>query len=299
MKIVAVIVTYNAMKWVDRCMQSLRDSFMPVVPVVVDNGSTDGTRDYLPAHYPEAVFLPQAENLGFGQANNVGLRYALQIDADYALLLNQDAWIDAHMIVQLIRFSDGRTILSPIQLNGKADDFDRLFRRNTIRRSSSIHTLTEVRKGDYPRPFEAAAAAAACWLIPREVIRRVGGFNPLFFQYGEDSNYLCRAFYYGYKLKVVPTAFMCHDRNTHGNPQLYQHRIVWRYLLLYATDIRQQPSFGHLLRICGYWCRQGLRSHRLFTMIGQSVSGLFLLWRHRGAIRDSRNEEQTPAPTWL
>lgn len=299
MKIVAVIVTYNAMKWVDRCMQSLRDSFIPVETVVVDNGSTDGTRDYLPAHYPEVIFLPQDENLGFGQANNVGLRFALENNADYALLLNQDAWIDAQMLVQLIRFSDGKSVLSPIQLNGQGTDFDRNFNRNTISRSSDILSLMELKNGHKTRPFFAEAAAAACWLIPIEIIRSVGGFNPLFFQYGEDHNYLDRVFFHGYQLEVVPTAFMCHDRNQYGNAQLYQHKIVYRYLLLYATDIRQQPSFRHLLRICGYWCREGLRNHRLLKMIGQSISGLFLLWKNKAAILESRNEEQIPGSTWL
>lgn len=313
MKIVAVIVTYNAMRWVDRCMQSLRESFIPVRPVVIDNGSTDGTRSYLPAHYPEAVWMPQEENLGFGQANNLGLRYTLEHNADYALLLNQDAWIDRQMLVQLIRFSDQQTILSPIQMNGQATDFDRLFRQNTIRRSSDITSLHEVRIGDFSRPFRADAAAAACWLIPRSIIETVGGFNPLFFQYGEDSNYLCRAFYHGFSLKVVPTAFMCHDRDTavsnkaggagegqsHGNPQLYQRRIVYRYLLLHATDIRRRPTLRHSLRICGFWCREGLHSKRFLRMIWESLAGLFLIFRNRKAILSSREQEQTSSPSWL
>lgn len=299
MKIVAVIVTYNAMKWVDRCMQSLRNSFIPVVPVVVDNGSIDGTRDYLPAHYPEAIFLPQDENLGFGQANNVGLRYAKEQEADYALLLNQDAWIDAQMLVQLLRFSDGHSLLSPIQLNGQGTDFDRNFNQNTILRSSDITSLMDLKSGGYSRPFEAVAAAAACWLIPREIIFNVGGFNPLFFQYGEDHNYLDRVFFHGYKLKVVPTAFMCHDRKQFGHPQLYQRQIVYRYLLLRATDINCRPSLVPLLRICGFWCREGLKHRRFLHFLCQSISGMVRLFFNREEIRKSRETEQIFQSSWL
>ena len=74
MIIYAIIVTYNAMRrsWIERCLDSLRGSSVPVTPIVIDNGSTDETRTFVPQRYPEAVWLPQEKNLGFGQANNIG-----------------------------------------------------------------------------------------------------------------------------------------------------------------------------------------------------------------------------------
>ena len=287
------------MKWIDRCLQSLQQSYLPIQTIVIDNGSTDGLRQYVPAHYPDIVWLPQEQNLGFGQANNIGLRYALDNNADYALLLNQDAWINAEMLVQLLRFDDRQCILSPIHLNGQGSDFDFNFKKNTISRSSNICNLRELKSGDKLKPFEARAAAAACWLIPSTIIQKVGGFNPLFFQYGEDHNYLDRAFYHGFHLKVVPTTFACHDRNQYGNSQLYHKCLVYRYLLIKATDINEQPTFGQYLHICGFWCKKGLHNRKLFKMIGQSISGLIRLRRNRKAIKESRAAEQAVGPTWL
>jgi len=287
------------MKWIDHCLRSLRDSYIPIQTMVIDNGSTDGTRDFVPANYPDAIWMPQDENLGFGQANNIGLRYALDNNADYALLLNQDAWINQEMLVQLLRYDDKKSILSPIHLNGKGDDFDSNFRHNTISHSSDINSLRELKRGDKLRPFQANAVAAACWLIPAEIIKKVGGFNPLFFQYGEDHNYLDRVFYHGFGLKVVPTTFACHDRYQHGNRQLYQHRVVYRYLLLKATDINIEPKGKDYLKICGFWCRKGLKVHKPFKFIGQSISGLWRLFRNRKKIRESRIAEQNIGTTWL
>ena len=93
LNIYAVIVTYNGMKWVERCLDSLRQSTYPITPIVIDNLSTDGSKEYIPSHFPEVIWLPQEKNLGFGQGNNVGMRYALEHDADYVLLLNQDAYL--------------------------------------------------------------------------------------------------------------------------------------------------------------------------------------------------------------
>lgn len=299
MKVIAVIVTYNAMKWIDRCMTSLRNSDVPIDIVVIDNGSTDGTRDYLPQHYPDIIWLPQEHNLGFGQANNIGLQYALTHDGDYVLLLNQDAWIDHDMITKLLSHDDNRTILSPIHLNGNGNDFDSNFRDNTVLRFSDITSLQELKDNQKVAPFEAKAVAAACWLVPIAVIRTIGGFNPLFFHYGEDHNFLDRAFYHGFTLKVIPNTFAYHDRKQFGNKRLYQKNLVYRYLLLCATNINTTPHLGNYLHICGFWCREGLKHKQLFHFICQSFSGLWQILRHRKQISDSRHKEQTAGLSWL
>ena len=119
-KIYTIIVTYNAMQrnWIDRCLMSLQKSTVPTIPVLIDNGSIDGTREHIPTHYPDVVWLPQDRNLGFGQANNIGIRYALEHQADYVLLLNQDAAIDADTIFKMLEVSDGYSLISPVHLNG-------------------------------------------------------------------------------------------------------------------------------------------------------------------------------------
>ena len=91
--IYTIIVTYNGLKWYDRCFGSLRTSDVPVHTVVIDNASSDGSVAYIREHFPEVTVIEEKENLGFAKANNVGMRYALDHGADYVFLLNQDAWI--------------------------------------------------------------------------------------------------------------------------------------------------------------------------------------------------------------
>ena len=104
MKIYTIIVTYNAMQrnWITRSIDSLSKSTIETTPVIIDNGSTDGTRNYVPEHYPNAVWMPQDKNLGFGQANNLGMKYALEHQADYILLLNQDATLAPDAIEKML-----------------------------------------------------------------------------------------------------------------------------------------------------------------------------------------------------
>ena len=227
MKIYAIIVTYNAMQrgWIDRCMQSLQASTVLLTPIIVDNGSTDGTREHIPDTYSDIIWLPQDRNLGFGQANNVGIRYALEHQADYVLLLNQDAALAPDAIEKMLAVSDGESLLSPLHLNGDGTRIDELF-RYSLRQSVNLMADDLLIRYQLSPSYESAEICAACWFMPVALIRKIGGFNPLFFHYSEDNNYYHRLQYHGVKTLLVPDTFMFHDRLLQGNVQAYnRHRL--------------------------------------------------------------------------
>src|SRR4029453_18865179 len=85
MTVSAIVVTYNGMPWVERCLESVRD----YETIVVDHGSTDGTVELVRRRFPEAHVIEE-ENLGMGGGNNAGMRLA---SGRYFLLLNSDAWL--------------------------------------------------------------------------------------------------------------------------------------------------------------------------------------------------------------
>ena len=118
-KILVIIVTYNAMKWAEKCFTSLRNSSVTSDVIVVDNGSTDGSQEFIHEHFPEVELIENKENLGFGRANNIGLRKALEDKYEYAYLLNQDAWVLPNTFEELIAVSEKHPeygVLSPMQL---------------------------------------------------------------------------------------------------------------------------------------------------------------------------------------
>src|SRR5690606_11284840 len=60
--------------------------------------------------------------------------------------------------------------------------------------------------------FDIDFVNAACWLISKDCLKKVGGFNPYFFQYGEDRDYVNRVFYHKFKVGIVSSVFVHHDR---------------------------------------------------------------------------------------
>lgn len=213
--IYAIVVTYNGVRWVDRCFSSFRRSSVPLAPVVVDNGSADGTVACIRCNYPEVKIIRNVCNRGFGQANNAGIRYALQQGADYVLLLNQDAWIFENTVEVLLSAATPEYgIVSPVHLDGTGRALDGNFRMFLSANPMPMldDFLTGRSGGICPLPFVNAAA----WLLSRGAIERVGGFDPLFFHYGEDDNYCQRILYHGLKVGVAPASFICHDSNEKG-----------------------------------------------------------------------------------
>src|SRR5690554_4017590 len=114
------------MQWLPKCLDSCKKYSV----TIVDNGSTDGTLNFIETNHPNITLLKQDKNLGFGQGNNLGIRQALDRGAAYVFLLNQDAYLQEGCIETLLALHKKNPeygILSPIHLNGKGNRLDRNF----------------------------------------------------------------------------------------------------------------------------------------------------------------------------
>lgn len=233
-KVLVIVVTFNGMKWLDRCLGSVRSSEVPADLFVVDNCSTDGSADFVEREYPDAVLIRNSENLGFTEANNMGFRYALENGYDFAYLLNQDAWIFPSTLGDLIEAADEKSaILSPEQKAADGVSYDKLFEKNVLSKITSID-------GSVPRVM------AAHWLVNVDILRKIGLFNPLFPIYGQDDNLCDRARYMGYKVRVVSGVSAIHDRLYRKEPL---ERIVYRNFFTSSLVRLADPSRNYLLEL--------------------------------------------------
>lgn len=224
MKVFSIVVTFNGEKWVEKCFGSLVNSSIDDHTILcIDNGSTDSTVALVRHKFPNVQIIEKGENLGFGKANNIGLKKALDEGADFVFLLNQDAWIangTINKLVEAIMKNPSFAILSPVHLNGKGDAYDHLFEKY----QAKMHHLAD-EELYYKVPFDQLAVIpvafvnAALWLMSRKVLETVGGFNPFFFLYGEDREYISRCRHFDLKIGIVPEALGWHDRSKDYNRQ--------------------------------------------------------------------------------
>lgn len=254
-KVLVIVVTYNAMQWVDRCLNSIFSSSIPLDVYIVDNGSTDGSQDYIKSHYSTILFYQSRKNLGFGRANNIGMQYAIDNDYDYAYLLNQDAWLMPDTIEELISIHKENScygILSPFQLQANMQHLDTNFALWVCSWESNKFLLDDLFFHNRKSVYSVPMVMAAHWLISKDCLKLVGGFSPTFPHYGEDNNYTNRVWYHGYKVGIVPSAIAVHDREFRKETKekdLYITYITNLSRMSYIYCPEQNPMFRMSMRM--------------------------------------------------
>lgn len=209
-KTYTVIVTYNAIKWIKSCLDSIKNQSEIIV---VDNNSSDNTLEVISENYKDVIIIKSPVNLGFGKANNLGISKALDLGAQYVFLLNQDVYVQEKVISNLISAFDSELkfgIISPVHCNGSGNKLDFMFGKYLLK-NSAIY-LDALRGKPSKTVYEVSFVNAAAWMISKECLEHVGGFDPVFFHYGEDENYCQRLIHQGFKIGVMPSTFIFHDR---------------------------------------------------------------------------------------
>jgi len=228
-KVTCVIVTYNGIRWIEKCLKSVLASTVPCDIVIVDNQSTDKTCELIRLKFPHVLLIQSNENLGFGKANNIGLQIAYDNGAEHFFLLNQDAWIKPRTIERLLeqqKIHPEYGVLSPLHFY-KDKQLDAKF-RIYIRRKKEI--INQAHKAGNAQIFSVNFVNAAVWLINRACIEKVGLFAPVFDHYGEDSNFIHRCRYHQVRIGVLPTAVAYHERE---QSPLYEKEAPLQKLLMH------------------------------------------------------------------
>lgn len=298
-----IIVTYKGKQWYDRCLGSLRQSTIALNVVVIDNASNDGSIEYIRDHYPEVHLIQSNENVGFGRANNIGMRYALQHECDYVFLLNQDAWVEPDTISQLVEIHKNNPqygVFSPVHLNAAKNGFEKILVESYLVNSTIIDPYWvndlyfDCLKEVYPIKFINAAA----WLLPCSTLRIVGGFDPLFYHYGEDDNYIQRVLFHGLKVGFCPRVRIVHDHQLSINAQVIQPLYLFhKSILVESANINTNfrlPTFCHTI----VYCVKSIVCKR-FDSCRSYWKRYSYLKKNKEAIMRSRTKNIMKGMTWL
>ena len=196
----ACLVLYHCGDELMQALRCIQCADLEVDVFLSDNTPEDLTAEKAQWLYPGITVLPQKKNIGFGRANNAVLPY---LQSKYHLMLNPDVTFDPGLLTRMVSYMESHpniAILTPRVLNedgseqylpkkrisvhyllsGLLEGFGGIFRR-----WRDDFTLADM-EVLYPVPVEFATG---CFLLIRtEVFRRLGGFDPRFFLYQEDSD---------------------------------------------------------------------------------------------------------------
>jgi len=204
-----IIPNWNGLSFMEPCFAALKKQTVKNYKIlVVDNGSTDGSVEWLKEHEIPSIFLE--ENTGFTGAVNVGIKAA---DTPYVILLNNDTAVDeryVEMLEKAISRSEKIFSVSPkvIQMYQPElmDDAGDMYSvlgwayQRGVGRSEKL----------YNRPCKVFAACACAAIYRRDVFEKIGDFDPMHFAYLEDIDVGYRAKLYGYDNIYCPDAVVYH-----------------------------------------------------------------------------------------
>ena len=227
-----VVVTYDALPWVERSLESVRGH----ETIVVDNGSSDGTVAFVRERFPEATVLEQG-NRGLGAGWNLGMRHAR---GEWFLILNADAWLTEGSLERLVEFAESRpdaAVVGPrlLNLDGSLQRSVRgfptvwrlateyLFLRKLAPRSQALNAFyaggfrhDEVREAEF--------LMGACMLVRRAAVDQVGELDQDFFLFSEETDWHYRFRRAGWQVLFFPGAECVHvGAASHGGRLLREN----------------------------------------------------------------------------
>lgn len=212
MQIATVIIpNLNGMKYLKGCLDSLMvQSRQDFSVIMIDNGSADGSAEYVESHYPEVILRCFEENRGFCQAVNEGIRMA---QTPYVILLNNDTVCEPAFVEKLVEameqhpecFSGGAKMVQmacPDRIDSAGDYYCALgwaFAYGKNKASATCEKEREI--------FSACGGAA---IYRMEILQKIGLLDEAHFAYLEDVDLGYRARIAGYRSRYVPGAVVQH-----------------------------------------------------------------------------------------
>lgn len=219
--------------------------------VVIDDGSTDGSSDYIVHNYPSVYIVKGDGNLWWAGAINVGIDFAIdKLGSNYVLLWNDDCIIQEDYFLNVVKLLDNEnsqvTIFSSMVYHlsnpkkvfyaGGTFDFQKALKK-TI-------GSNELDEGQFKNKVKSQWSGGMGVLIPSAIIKSIGKIdNETFPQYYGDADFGLRASKAGYQMYCVPTLKVWNDRSSTGLVHSGSFKKYWKSLSSIQSPYNIQKDY--------------------------------------------------------
>ncbi len=271
-----VIVNWNGKHLLGECLDSLRDQTVQDFEIIlVDNGSHDGSPEYVQEQYQEVRLVTLQKNCGFAGGNNAGIRMA---SGTYIALLNNDTKVDPDWLRNLLQEAEaGPSAVgmwaSKILSYDKPDIIDNVGLLLYLDGLARGKGRLEKDRGQYDRAGEAFFPSGCAALYRREMLDEIGLFDEEFFAYADDVDLGLRARLAGWQCIYVPSAKVYHRYSASSSAYspfkafLVERNRIWVLLKYYPMEMILISPFGTMVR---------LLVHLYAALTGRGASGRFI-----------------------
>ncbi len=253
-----IIPNYNGQKYLGDCLASLHRLDFPgdmYEIIVVDNASSDRSREFIAAMYPNVVLIKAEKNLGFASGCNLGIKNS---SGEYIVLLNNDTVVDSNWLKELVIVADTdpeiAIVGSKLLFHHARDTIQNAMSYLTDKGDGGDMATHQPDEGQYDTIREGMAVCGASMLIKRTLIEDIGALDEDFFAYYEDMDLCYRTRLYGKKIVFAPKSIVYHIHSaTSGEwSPLFTFLVLRNKLLIHLKN----SPIGFLLRVFYLYSRQ-------------------------------------------
>ncbi|MCE9550657.1 MAG: glycosyltransferase family 2 protein [Betaproteobacteria bacterium] len=273
-----LILNYCSLNDTLECVNAIRQITYPNYRfLVIDNASPDGSGRSLKESLPQEEILQLSKNSGYAGGNNVGIRLAMEKGADYILVVNPDIRLTPESVgcyVEVLEADSMIGALNPIQVGDDGHTMDDKFRRGIF--ESHKFAVPDLH-ADSSEQWEVRTLYGAALMLPAATIKKIGGFDPLYFAYNEEEDFCRRIKYHNLRLVVTRKAPVRHLR-TNENGGVDDFRLFLRLKGSYLFKLKDpRRSFRRSLKIVARDIWDGLLGRRKNEYPFDSYP---ISWRH-------------------
>jgi GT2 family glycosyltransferase len=248
-----VITNWNGKGLLPACLDALQQQvYKPIIVTLVDNGSDDGSIDFVTLNYPEVETVSPPGNFGFSRANNIVLR---NVRSEYVALLNNDAVADPLWLKNLVNAIEAHPkasfAASKMLFYDYPDTIDRAGDAYT-RAGTGLLRGRGASAGQYNSKEWIFGACAGAALYKTTMLEDIGFFDEDFFLLYEDVDLSFRAQLAGYKCLYVPEALVYHKASSSivydsRISVYYSHRnLEWVYVKNMPVRLIPKTILSHI-----------------------------------------------------
>jgi GT2 family glycosyltransferase len=209
--------------------------------LVIDNHSPDGSGTALSKSIERHQFIQLDKNYGYAGGNNKAIRRALDEGADYIFIVNPDVRLPPECLttyIDIMRAAPDIGALNAVQLQSDGKNIDRSFSRGLLQpKGINAQTIDDI---DTPETFESDSLFGAAIMLSADSLKNTGGFDPLFFAYGEEIDLCRRLRMHSYRLMITKRSPVVHLRTKYSAP--LSRRILFLKLKGYHLSKIKHPQ---------------------------------------------------------
>jgi GT2 family glycosyltransferase len=248
-KTAVVVPNWNGKTTLGACLDSLIAQSYKTDIIVVDNGSNDGSLEFIEKKYPDVIVVSNKRNLGFAGGVNSGINKAFELGSEYIALFNNDAVADKDWLAQLVKVLETENKVGIVTCKLVSGDGRQIDSTGDLYTNWGLpfpRGRGEESGTQYDNKLDVFAASGGASLYRTSMLKKIGLFDKDFFAYYEDVDISFRAQLAGWKVRYSPKSLAYHETGTTSGqikgfttyqamknlPWLFWKNVPMRYLFI-------------------------------------------------------------------